>query len=75
MQIKEAHEELKKMAGDKYCQTEYRINSFADRDEAECGCYIAGYKHGVGPDFATALSQIKMQVKPNAPEEEQTIDA
>ena len=75
MQIREAHEEVKKMAGDRYCVTHFEMDSHNGKDRIECLCYIEGLKHGRAADFKTALMMLRAQTETGKPEEEQTMDA
>lgn len=75
MQIREAHEKLKKMAEGKYCCTEYHFRTHPKCEtKSVCYLYIDGYGSVEQETFKESFQSMKNLIN-GIVEEEQTIEA
>ena len=75
MQIQEAHEKVKKMAGGKYCETRFCMRTLESVDSFDCSVYIEGGNLATAKSWEDAILQLRLQVFPEPDQEPQIIEA
>ena len=65
MKVSEAHERLTKLAGKRFCSTQYELVNLPKNSvfsETKCCVYIAGYDSCVASNFVLALEKMEDQL-------------